>query len=420
LGVGLVRPRSQKSTLGISVDLKTQTNNGTASLLGVSGDHDITAVPASVGMSFSYITFGNFDPPSPLPVGSRPEDAVSQHAGALCAAECKFQEDSKFCKRHAECLKLVEDRWIAEHSVITDVQLCQIAREPVAKLKADGNVSPQDRLKRWNELVRSCLQMCSGGSDDPFCSLLSHPLENDVYLNISSDELCESGKKYREKIEEEAGKYRPFPPQMMNVGGRVGWGQYKYVTSTAAEQPLMEEARRHASWSVGGSYWRIAEASGKMAGTLELLLLFQDRYQASDRKAKWCVPVGLVAGAAVGATPAEECKEETLGLPSRTKTVRLGARIGLVESKVASWRVAFGGEAQIPVSGDAPLAISMGPMAILSTQNGPDGLKYKGLIRIGPSLYIERKKGARTTASGLLTFTLGGSRTLFSQMFDEY
>jgi hypothetical protein len=299
--------------------------------------------------------------------------------------------------------------------------LCKAVSENETKLEQQHETMGDDNYGRARrELVRSCLQSCAGGAKDPFCSHLEEPLEQAVGYQIGTEALCPTGRARVAELRAGKDSYRPFPPTRLNVGVRAGVSQFKYVNADAVDQPLTKHSETRGEISAGSSFWHIFDSTAGPRWTFEALALWGRHYAASDSKARWCKTVGLAPGAAAGGTDtAQTCNEEPLGAPSRSHILRMAARVGVIERLAGWWRTAIGVDAQFPINGDAPVAVTTGPILVLSTASGPDSLKYKGLVLLGPVIQFQKDHDGSKSTKGLITLTLGGDALLFAQTFDQ-
>jgi hypothetical protein len=192
----------------------------------------------------------------------------------------------------------------------------------------------------------------------------------------------------------------PLPRRQLALAVSVGRSAFSYLS--AAMDPGMltplttRKPRLHASL-------QLAQYAAQARFTLELTSSIESAYTASNRRARWCVPVG-----SVGLEPAESCSEMRLGAPTRAQALSAAGYVGFVGDD-NHWRVAMGPTARLDSGGDRT-AYEVGLALPLSLVRSSAG--FTGVVRVTPAvLFLRDADGARDTKA-LLTLTLLGDRTL--------
>jgi hypothetical protein len=428
VGVGVLRPTARATWNG-TLDYRVQTKSGAATLLGANqSGTPAVSLPWGIGLTISYIDFGALGTPVPVG-GDSPMVSATKEAVAICSAECDARSSNKkdFCDARDEARKVLEDDWIDKHTVHDD-ELCPVGVLAAGKLATQiAQISSKEYDGQRHEIVRSCLQSCAKGLAAPFCALIKQPIESDVRYHIKRKAFCSSGQKRIADAEIEYADYRPFPPLMANVGVRVGQSQFKFYSANP-DQTLTSSTVRPTDVTAGtsGAFILYGEGKKSFVPTLEWLALYQRKYQASDGKVHWCSPAGMVRrpgspDAMPLYDPVETCHDEVLGGPARAREFRFAGQVGLLGGSDGAWRAAMGPMVELPTFGDGKVKyrLSWNALVLFSTTSGPATLKYRGLIKVGPTIFAEKRRDGSMDTGALLNLFLGGDRLLFSPNFDE-
>ncbi len=226
-----------------------------------------------------------------------------------------------------------------------------------------------------------------------------------------------------------------YPPLTLYLGGKVGRAPFSYLgpgpaRRTQGTTPALElTSDVEVPWGLGAGVLYIPAGRPVLVPTVEAQTTFESRWTASPRTAEWCLPVGDVARGGDPSSPttsfdtAQSCSKATLGAPSNTQELSIVMQVGLLDRAAGStWRGAVGLDATVPVAVDKraaeELRLSLRAPFFVTLARAPEGVEYRGVIRLTPSLEIRRLETGTTDVGAMLELALIGQRGLFPDELD--
>jgi hypothetical protein len=432
-GAGFLRPVGKNGSrdLGVTLQYQVRTTNGIANLVGLTdGGRALDTRPWTLGVMGSLIQYPELSQPSRTGSGSAMEQ-VLQEAVQACSRRCSpaplTPDDQTFCGEYQKALKPLEEAWIKDwnrdEATLPVVKMCQAQQKNVEKHDADKEAGTLDATgwrKKRSEALIACLRECTTTSEDPFCKLPDLPADQ-VYASIGSTKLCTPGKALYQEKERDGKAGRVFPPLVVHAGARLGRTEFQYRTGSQDDPSVLVEGKTSA-WGWSSGVYAAAVLSGEdPALSLEGRMSLGSDWTASTKTIRWCSPAGQVPRGDNASDPAESCQEATFGVPTRSRVFRVAGLLGLVDNYASQWRAAVGGEIGLPLHTDTNEQFSLALQGRIywSLASNPNALKYKGLIRVAPSLQVVRKRDGSSENRLVVSLALLGDRLLFADSFDE-
>lgn len=225
-----------------------------------------------------------------------------------------------------------------------------------------------------------------------------------------------------------------YPPLLLYFGGTFGRAEFTYLgpgperRDTSLPPTYQADDLVAFPWSLGLAAVYVGTGGARLAPTVEGEIAFNSRWIGSSDTLSWCEPAGdVVSGLdpdtnAATYEPTTRCKTSVLGAPANSQELSLAAQAGLIDKVAnATWRAALGAKVVIPFNDEATdeLRLSVRAPFYVTLARAPEGTKYRGLIRLMPSLGITRLKTGDTEVTGLLELSFLGQRAMFSDNYNQ-
>jgi hypothetical protein len=243
-------------------------------------------------------------------------------------------------------------------------------------------------------------------------------LDEDTPASMEVTDYCPSGKPTLiSYLRRHYAPWSSVPSRVVSVGGSAGLTTHTFLRPAGSSYAL-DEDKVHTTQAVAGS------AAWIWPGfSVELPVMFERRFRApSSTTARWCEPVGDVEIAG-GTSPAETCKEQPVGRPSRAYTVKAAAYAGAL-APASFWRVAAGlsGEVTFDAAADSDDDVPFKVGIQVPFYVGTRLLKSdaKGLVRLSIGAFYARAADGSDDTSVSLTIAVLSSPTLFPGAFEQF